>query len=87
MSRWHGFFTHIKKAMQKTKPDHSQLKKKGYLWVTLFLFLLSISLHWYFGFEAFKNEQVAHGQPIRVSEYFAEMRETQWRTGSLNFCN
>ncbi|HEY6976045.1 MAG TPA: DUF6766 family protein [Chitinophagaceae bacterium] len=61
-------------------------KKKGYLWVTLGLFLLSIILHWTFGWETFKNEQMAHGQPIIVAEYLAQMmRDTMenWQSEFL----
>ncbi len=83
--------------MKSTKANHSILKKKGYLWVTLFLFLVSLTLHWYFGFEAFKNEQIAHGQPIEVSDYITEMmRDTMenwqseflqliWQVAGLSF--
>lgn len=48
-------------------------KKKGYVWVTLLFFIFSVALHWIFGWEHFKNEQNAHGQPIIVSEYATEM--------------
>lgn len=73
------------------------LKKKGYLWVTLALFLLSIGLHWYFGWEAFKNEQAEHGQQIVVADYVTEMiRDTMenwqseflqliWQVAGLSF--
>ena len=61
-------------------------KKKGYLWVTLFLFLFSLALHWIFGYEAFINEQHAHQQPIIFSEYLVEMmRDTMenWQSEFL----
>ena len=61
-------------------------KKKGYLWVTLILFLVSLALHWTFGWEAFVNEQHAHNQPIIFSEYFVEMiRDTMenWQSEFL----
>lgn len=85
------------KTMSSKKTNHSILKKKGYLWVTLILFLVSLSLHWYFGFEAFKNEQIAHGQPIEISDYITEMmRDTMenwqseflqliWQVAGLSF--
>lgn len=61
-------------------------KKKGYLWVTLILFLVSIVLHWTFGWEVFKSEQMAHHQPIIVGDYIAEMlRDTMenWQSEFL----
>ena len=64
----------------------SGLKKKGYLWVTLVLFVLSLSLHWFFGWKAFVNEQLEHNQPAVVSEYVVEMmRDTMenWQSEFL----
>ena len=60
--------------------------KKGYLWVTLIFFLFSLGLHWMFGWEAFKNDQLAHGQAIVFSDYFMEMmRDTMenWQSEFL----
>ncbi|MFM6975760.1 MAG: DUF6766 family protein [Sphingobacteriaceae bacterium] len=73
------------------------LKKRGYLWATLFLFVLSLGLHWYFGWQAFKQEQAAHHQAIKASEYLVEMmRDTMenwqseflqliWQVAGLSF--
>ncbi len=61
-------------------------KKKGYLWVTLGLFVFSLSLHWIFGWEAFRNDQLAHNQPIVISDYLVEMmRDTMenWQSEFL----
>ena len=61
-------------------------KKKGYLWVTLFLFIASLSLHWIYGYKAFVNEQQALNQPIVLSEYVVEMmRDTMenWQSEFL----
>jgi hypothetical protein len=61
-------------------------KKKGYLWVTLFLFIFSLTLHWIFGWEAFRNDQFAHHQPIIISDYLVEMmRDTMenWQSEFL----
>jgi hypothetical protein len=70
----------------KKRMSHSILKKKGYLWVTLGLFLLSLTLHWVFGYEAFKNEQSEHGQEVIFADYFVEMmRDTMenWQSEFL----
>jgi hypothetical protein len=68
------------------KIKYSILKRKGYVWVTLIFFLVSIILHWIFGWEVFKTEQQAHRQPIIVSEYVMEiMRDTMenWQSEFL----
>lgn len=64
----------------------SILKKKGYLWVTLCLFLISLLGHWYFGWKTFVSEQQAHQQPVEVSDYINEMmRDTMenWQSEFL----
>jgi len=71
--------------MQKKKTP-GIFKRKGYLWVTLILFIVSISLHWFFGWQTFKQEQLEHGQPIVVSNYVVEMlRDTMenWQSEFL----
>jgi hypothetical protein len=70
----------------KRKATPGILKKKGYLWVTLGFFLISLTLHWIFGYEAFKNEQAEHGQQIIFADYFIEMmRDTMenWQSEFL----
>ena len=70
----------------KKKNQMSVWKKKGYLWATLAFFLFSIAIHWIFGWEAFKNEQEAHSQPIVFNEYVVEMiRDTaeNWQSEFL----
>ena len=70
----------------KNKKKPGLLKRKGYLWATLLLFLLSIGLHWYFGWKTFQQEQQEHGQPVIRSEYVAEMlRDTMenWQSEFL----
>jgi len=60
--------------------------KRSFVWVTLVFFLFSLILHWIFGWEAFKNEQEAHGQPIVFGEYVTEMaRDTleNWQSEFL----
>lgn len=49
------------------------LKKKGYIWVTLGLFVITLTLHWIFGCEAYKEEQAAHNQVAVVSSFMNEM--------------
>ncbi|MBD0331100.1 MAG: hypothetical protein ICV66_00435 [Chitinophagaceae bacterium] len=72
--------------MASKKSKFSTWKKHGYAWVTLVFFLFSLALHWIFGWEAFRNEQLAHHQPIVFSDYFSEMmRDTMenWQSEFL----
>jgi hypothetical protein len=62
------------------------MTKYGYVWITLSFFLLSMAGHWIFGWFAYVNEQVAHGQPIDVSDYLIDMgRDTleNWQSEFL----
>lgn len=64
----------------------SALKKKGYLWVTLFFFLGSLALHWLFGWYAYVDEQKEHNQPVETKGYMVEMmRDTMenWQSEFL----
>jgi len=64
----------------------SILKKYGYVWVTLVLFLGSIIGHWIFAWFAFINEQTAHAQPVIFSDYLTEvLRDTleNWQSEFL----
>jgi hypothetical protein len=48
------------------------LKKYGYFWVTIVLFLISLAGHWIFAWSAYVDEQAAHSQPIEVSQYIIQ---------------
>jgi hypothetical protein len=61
-------------------------KRYGFAWVTLCFFLVSLFLHWVFGWLAYVNEQNALGQPVEVSGYSIEMlRDTfeNWQSEFL----
>lgn len=65
---------------------YSILKRKGYLWFTLFFFIVSVILHWYFGYKVFASEQLQHGQAVIMNEYVEEMmRDTMenWQSEFL----
>jgi hypothetical protein len=51
---------------------HSIWKKKGYLWVTLALFLISLGLHLMFGWKAYVQEQESFGHAVKVSEFLVQ---------------
>ncbi len=66
--------------------NSSLLKRYGYLWATLTLFLLSIVGHWIFGWLAYIDEQHTHNQPIEVTQYLIEVaRDTleNWQSEFL----
>ncbi|HYC79742.1 MAG TPA: DUF6766 family protein [Candidatus Binatia bacterium] len=61
-------------------------KKYGYFWVTLAIFLISFIGHWAFGWEAYKEEQSAHNQPVEVNNFLTEItRDTleNWQSEFL----
>ena len=49
----------------------SRFKKRGYLWVTLDFFAVSISAHWVFGWFSYVEEQKDRNQPIEFNGYFS----------------
>lgn len=64
----------------------SSLKRKGYVYVTFVFFIVSIALHWIFGWKVFVSDQLAHHQPVVFSEYAAQMlRDTfeNWQSEFL----
>ena len=49
----------------------------GYAWITLGFFVFSLIGHWLFAWFSYANDQLAHNQPIHVSEYVVQtMRDT-----------
>jgi hypothetical protein len=73
------------------------LVRYGYAWVTLGFFAISLIGHWVFGWFAYVDEQMAHGQPIEVSGFVVQLsRDTfenwqseflqlLWQVGGLAF--
>jgi hypothetical protein len=58
----------------------------GYLWVTLGFFILSLAGHWIFGWFAYVQEQLAHGQGADASGFLVEIaRDTleNWQSEFL----
>jgi hypothetical protein len=72
-------------------------RKRGYLWVTLSFFVVSLAIHWTFAWFAYSEEQIEHDQAIELSGYFNQtMRDTMenwqseflqlmWQVGGLSF--
>ena len=66
--------------------DRSLLKRYGYLWATLLLFLFSIIGHWTAAWYAFVDEQREHKQTPQTSQYVIEtLRDTfeNWQSEFL----
>ena len=62
------------------------MKRYAYAWLTAGFFLVSIVLHWLFGWFAFVDDQQAHGEAARVAPYLMEMgRDTfeNWQSEFL----
>jgi hypothetical protein len=63
-----------------------KIKYYGYFWVTLGLFIMSISLHWTFAWYSYIQEQITHKQPIEFTDYFNQtFRDTMenWQSEFL----
>jgi hypothetical protein len=63
-----------------------KIKYYGYFWVTLGLFIMSISLHWTFAWYSYIQEQIAHKQPTEFTDYFNQtFRDTMenWQSEFL----
>ena len=48
------------------------LGKYAYAWITLGFFLVSILLHWYFGWRAFQDEAAQHGSQPELADFWVE---------------
>jgi len=62
------------------------MRRYAYAWITLAFFLVSLVLHWYFGWRSFVDESAAHGQVPQMAEYLNEMgRDTfeNWQSEFL----
>jgi hypothetical protein len=62
------------------------LRRYAYGWITLIFFLVSIGLHWLFGWHSFANEAADHGQNAEFSAFAVQMgRETfeNWQSEFL----
>ncbi len=71
--------------------------KRGFLWVMLGLFIISLSLHWIFAWFAYVDDEKDHNQPLQFSGYFnrtfrdtmenwqSEFLQLMWQVGGLAF--
>jgi hypothetical protein len=61
-------------------------KKYAYAWITVGFFLVSLGLHWLFGWYAYQDEAAQHGQDPDAHGYLIEMmRDTMenWQSEFL----
>ena len=61
------------------------MKKYGYAWLTLGFFLVSLGLHWYFGYQAHVQEAEQHGQQVEVAGYLNEMMRDTFENWQSEF--
>ena len=62
------------------------LRRYAYAWITVGFFLISLALHWYFGWQAFTADAAEHGQTPQFSDFSNEtLRETfeNWQSEFL----
>jgi hypothetical protein len=74
-----------------------QKNKRGFLWVTLGFFVISLAVHWVFAWFAYIQEQQEHNQPIQIGDYFnmtfrdvmenwqSEFLQLIWQVAGLSF--
>ena len=60
-------------------------RKYAYAWVTLGFFLISLLLHWYFGWEAYVDEAREHGSRPEVNAYLVEMSRDTFENWQSEF--
>lgn len=61
------------------------LKPYAYGWITLAFFLVSISLHWMFGWFAYVDEAREHGQSVQLASYLVEMSRDTFENWQSEF--
>ena len=49
------------------------MRRFAYGWITLAFFLVSIGLHWLFGWHAFVEEASSHGEQPRTSKGITDL--------------
>jgi len=61
------------------------MRRYAYLWITLTFFLVSIALHWLFGWYAYVDEAMEHGQSPEVSSWAVEMSRDTFENWQSEF--
>ena len=61
------------------------MKRYAYAWITAGFFLVSLLLHWWFGWTSFVDEQQAHNEPVEVATYLSEMSRDTFENWQSEF--
>ena len=61
------------------------IKGYAYAWLTLGFFLVSLGLHWWFGWSAFVDEAREHGQSPEVGQYLTQMSRDTFENWQSEF--
>ena len=63
----------------------SVFRKYAYAWITLFFFLISFGLHWWFGWQAFQDDAAEHGSSPEFAQYVTEMSRDTFENWQSEF--
>lgn len=61
------------------------VKGYAYAWITLSFFLISLILHWTFGWSAFVDEAAEHGQSPEFGQYVIQMSRDTFENWQSEF--
>ena len=63
----------------------SVFKKYAYAWITVAFFLVSLLLHWWFGWQAYVEEAREHGSLPELNGYLVEMSRDTFENWQSEF--
>ena len=63
----------------------SVFKKYAYAWITVAFFLVSLMLHWWFGWQAYVEEAREHGSLPELNGYLVEMSRDTFENWQSEF--
>ena len=66
-------------------PLKHYIKGYAYAWLTLAFFLVSLALHWWFGWTAFADEAAQHNQTPNFNEYLVQMSRDTFENWQSEF--
>lgn len=72
-------------SVESTSARYGIWGKYSYAWLTLAFFAVSLVLHWYFGWEAFADEERQHGQPPEMTAYLTVMMRDTFENWQSEF--
>ena len=68
-----------------TRKTKQIVKGYAYAWITLGFFLVSLILHWTFGWYAFVDEAAEHGQSAEFGQYLVQMSRDTFENWQSEF--